>query len=111
MLPWNDTTQWKEFGNRFLQDYYNNNTTMQFTRHLLRKDRLYEDNIESTTIGGKFVNIFDIREFCYAIKWHVVNEDSNTLILTIESESNRSNCSLSNANYASAYSHLCQYGE
>jgi hypothetical protein len=111
MLPWNDSIQWEKYGKRFLQDYYNNNITMQFTRHLPRKDRSYEDHIESTTIVRKFVNIADIREFCYPIKWDVVNEDSNTLILTIESEWNRSNCSLSNAGYASAYSHLCQYGE
>ncbi len=97
-----------------------------------RKDQSYEDNTnddisddkvnrESITAAGteidnnkdykKFENIADIREPCYQIKWNVVNENSNVLILTIESELNQSICSLSNADYTSAYSHLCQYGE
>jgi hypothetical protein len=98
---------------------------------LARKDQSYEDNTndgigddkinrESTTAVGididnkdhkTFENIADIRQPCYEIKWNVVDENSNILILTIESELNQSICSLSNADYTSAYSHLCQYGE
>jgi hypothetical protein len=98
---------------------------------LARKDQSYEDNTndgisddkinrESTTAAGTeidnkdhktFENIADIRQPCYQIKWNVVDENSNVLILTIESELNQSICSLSNADYTLAYSHLCQYGE
>ncbi len=133
MLSSNDRTQWEEFGKRFLQESLDSNIKRQLSPDLANKDRSYEDdtndgiankkiNRESTTAAGtdidnnnedykEFVNITDIHDSCQHIKWNVVNEDSNVLILTIESELNKSICSLSNADYTSAYSHLCQYGE
>jgi len=60
---------------------------------------------------NKFENVDHLHKPCHQIKWNVVNEDSNTLILTVELESNESICSLSNADLRIAYPHLCQYGK
>jgi hypothetical protein len=133
MLSSNDRTQWEEFGKRFRQESVNNNIKRQLSGDLTRKDQSYEDNTNvdiadekinrefSTVVGteidnnnkdfNEFLNIADIRDSCQQIKWNVVNEDSNVLILTIESKLDQSICSLSNAYLTSAYSHLCQYGK
>jgi hypothetical protein len=106
MLSSNDLTQWEEF-----QENLNNNIKRQLPEDSIRKDRSYKNNIESTTVPENLVSIVDIRDSCQQIKWNVDNEDSNVLILSIESESSQYICSLSNAPLASAYFHLCQYGE
>ncbi len=96
----------KEFEKRFIRAISTNNDKRQ-----LSKDQSNDDKIESTTLAGKVVDIADIGGSCQQIKWNINNENSNFVILTIESESNQYICSLSNAHLTSAYSHLCQYGE
>jgi len=103
--------KWEEFEKRFIRKSFTNNKKRQLSKDLIRKDQSNDGNIESTTVAGKVVDIANIRGSCQQIKWNVVNENSNLLILTIESESNQYICSLTNADLTSAYSHLCQYGE
>jgi len=126
MLSSNDDVQWKEFGKEILQDNIKKKKEkMQSSKYLSRKDRSSDDNTihrESTTVAGdqinndnkvhdKFENVDYLHKPCHQIKWNVVNENSNTLILTVELQSKESICSLSNADLRVAYPHLCQYGK
>jgi hypothetical protein len=70
------------------------------------KNEMDNDNKDQ----NKFKNIGHLYKPCHQIIWHVGNEESNILILTVEMESNKSICSLSNIDLRAAYSHLCQYG-
>ncbi len=92
MLLLNDYDQWNEFGKKILEE------KMHSSEKLLHEDRSNDDKDH-------------LPKPCDQIKWNVLNENSNILILKMEMESNRSICSLTNANSASAYFHLCQYGE
>lgn len=90
MLSSNDhIIQWKEFGKKMLQDKLKKSTT-------IATDENKDQNNSNKP--------------CDEIKWNVIDENSNILILTVEMDSNRSICSLYNANIKAAYSHLCQYG-
>jgi hypothetical protein len=70
-------------------------------------DQINNDNKDH----NKFENVDNFHKPCHQIKWNVVNEDSNTLMLTVELVSNESICSLSNADLRVAYPHLCRYGK
>jgi len=126
MLSSNDDVQWEDFGKEILQDNIKKKKDkMQSSKYLSRKDRSPDDNTinrESTTVAGdqinndnkvheKFENVDYLHKPCHQIKWNVVNENSNTLILTVELQSKESICSLSNADLRVAYPHLCQYGK
>ncbi len=111
MLSSNDHNQWKEFGKKILEEKMNS------SKQLIHTHRDNDDKTsaqKSTTMLGDEIaddNKDHIAKPCDEIKWNVVNENSNILILMMEIESNKSICSLSNANFASAYSHVCQYSK
>ncbi|CAF1135919.1 unnamed protein product [Rotaria sp. Silwood1] len=74
-----DDVQWEDFGKKILQD------------------------------NVKIEDMDHFQKPCHQTKWNVINEDSNTLILTVELGSKESICSLSSADLRVAYPHICQY--
>jgi hypothetical protein len=122
VLSSNDQIQWETFEKNIIQTRakYNKAKT-QSSKHLLNKDRSHDDNTGDEQIErqspssvnenhDKFENIDHIRAACQQIKWNVVNNNSNVLILTVQVDSDKSICSLSNMEPRVDYPHLCQYG-
>jgi hypothetical protein len=125
MLSSNDHVQWEEFVKKISQDNLKNyKEKAQLSKRLSRKDGSYDDNTiekQSSPVvkneidndnkdQNKFKNIDHLHKSCHQIIWHVGNEESNILILSVEMDSNKSICSLSNIDFRVAYRHLCQYG-
>jgi hypothetical protein len=129
MLSSTDQIQWQEFEEKFRQappKCYK--VKMQSSTHLPHKDSFHDNNIvdrfidkhierqstsqvEDQMDNDKFEDVDHIRIACHKIKWNVLNNNSNVLILTVELDSNKPICSLSNADPRMDYSHLCQYGQ
>jgi hypothetical protein len=107
MLSSNDDVQWEEFRKKILQDASYDDKTINRESTTVAGDPINNDNKGH----NKFENVDYLHKPCHQIKWNVVNEDSNTLILTVELGSKESICSLNNADFRIAYPHLCQYGK
>jgi hypothetical protein len=125
MLTSNDHVQWEEFVKKISQDNLKNyKEKAQLSKLLSPKYRFYDESMieqKSTPVTknemdndnkdqNKFKNIDHLHKSCHQIIWHVGNEESNILILSVEMDSNKSICSLSNIDFRVAYRHLCQYG-
>jgi len=107
MLSSNVDVQWEEFGKTILQDTSYDDKKIDRESITIAGEEINNDNKGH----NKIESLDYLHKPCHQIKWNVVNENSNTLILTVELVSNESICSLSNADLRVAYRHLCQYGK
>jgi hypothetical protein len=69
-----------------------------------------EIDVETLNNQDEFENLDQMSNICHEIKWNVVKNSSSILLFNIQSNSEKTICSLSNIEPTMEYTHMCQYG-